>query len=341
MNTNFVTKKQINNKLLQLTNIKNTKCVKQIKNKEDALECLKQHSFWLSDEANNNLLCWMFKFATNNDLLFVEKYLQDEIFVDKLSTVINIKTFGIQHLSLKHEDCVKYIIFNNICKDKDRLFFVDKVTEYGDISLLKLLIKRKYPITSYTLVAAIKSGDINKVQLLIKNIVFKVSDKTLQKIVKEVNASAILIYLHELYNFDIEKVCVTIVQNTLIEFISYCKGKNLITSDFISKLIRIGGIKWITILENYVDLQILFRITTISKHMEPYFKFIIQNYDVWSIPHIDNLILEVQEDNIIKTLVYNFPLENYHLKESILLIISQYIVDTHKQQLYNLHILGR
>lgn len=341
METNFIVKKQVNNKLLQLTDIRNVSSVKNVRNKEDALESIKQHTFWLSETANDKLLRWMFKFASNDDLLFVKENIDNELFIDKFTMIINLKTFGINHLCIDHIDCVNYIIFNNICKGKDRLLFTDKIAKEGDINLLKLLIKKKYPITSYTLVAAIKSNDINKVQLLIKNIVFKFSDKTLQKIIKEAKTSAILIYLHELYNFDVEKISNTIVDNDLIDFIKYCKEKNLISFTLTSKLIRIGGIKWITILENYVELSILFRITAVSIHMEPYFRFIIQNYDVWLIPFIDSLILEIQEDNIIKTLVYNFPAENNHLKESVLLIIFQYIVDTRKKQLYISCLLDR
>lgn len=339
MDTNFISKKQVNYIVSQLTNIKNTQEIRFIKNKEDALECFRQHSFWLSGQSNNNLLHWMFRHATNDDLRFVGKQFQNEIFTDKFNMIISMKTFGIQHLSVKHEDCVRYMIFNNICQGKDKLLFTDKIVQYGDISLLKLLIEKKYPITSYTFAAAIKSDNIKKVQLLVKSKIFTFSDIVIHKIAKESKSSVILVYLHELYNFDVEKIGKTIIDNNLIEFVKYCKDKNLLNFTLISKLIRMGGIKWITILENYVDLSILFRMTANSKHMEPYFRFIIQNYDVWTIPHLDNFILEIQEDNIIKTLVYNIPTRNNHLKESVILIISQYILDVYKKELYISHIL--
>lgn len=340
MQTNFITKKQIENKLLQLTNVKNTKEVNFVKNKEDALEAIKQHTFWLSETANNNLLHWMFKFATTDDLIFIEKHIENTIFVDKLRMIINIKTFGIDHLSVNHVDCVKFIVLNNIVKHNDKLRFVDNIVKNGNIILLKLIMKKKYPVTNFTFAAAVESNDIEKIQLLTKNISFILNDKIVQKIVKKSKSSVVLIYLHELYNFDIETICKTIVDYDLLKFVEYCKEKNLITTIFVSKLIRVGGIKWVTILENYVDLSTLFQVTSIARHMSPYFEYLVQNFDVWSILHIDSLILNIQEDNIIKILVYNIPTTtNNNIKELIFSIVSQYILNPHKKQLYISHIL--
>ena len=121
----------------------------------------------------------------------------------------------------------------------------------------------------------------------------------------------------------------------------YCKNRYLLTYFVVLKLIILGGVEWVDKLVNYVELSTLFNVISTTPKNIKCFKHIIRNYDIWSIPGIEEKIINIYSENMIKFLAFNAAGQNIIIKDSIILIIIEYIKDKKKQEIYTAALLNQ
>lgn len=343
METSLVKKKQIDNTLFKLTGLSRSNIFysEDVTDNFSALRSINQHSYYLCECANFKLLKWIFEKSDIADLNYILNQIEPNIFTDKLKYVLNLKTFGKtdDELFIYHSDCIKYMLRSK--KSFVTPPIVDKIIEFSDICFTEYIVKNNFTITTFSVSAALRSDDIDKLKIVCMNSKFKVGLNEEKKILKFSKSSKALIFIYTHYHFSIEPLCAHIVEKNMVDFINYLHADRKLQVEIIWKLLKIGGIKWVDNLEKLIGINLLIKFAIGDKHMISTLRYIVKKWNIWDHPLINDMLEYVSSKNTLICLVNNLPRGNIRSKDSLILLISEYIEDDQLKRKYINKVLNR